>query len=111
MANGPGVYDELCSLVRGLAKADGAILLIHNGSRGNGFSVQAPPVLTATLPLILADVADEIFQSLLSNTGLRDTWWEGLDLGDRAYWMGRAGMETGVQGAWVACVKQLNKRA
>ena len=40
MALGPGKYDRLCTLVRDRAHARGAVVLIVDGSDGNGFSAQ-----------------------------------------------------------------------
>jgi hypothetical protein len=40
MAAGPGKYDDICTVAREMAKADGAIVIIIDGERGSGFSVQ-----------------------------------------------------------------------
>jgi hypothetical protein len=62
MAFGPGKYDDLASHVRGVAEADGVLLLVINGTRGSGFSAQLPLALTLSLPEILRDIADQIDQ-------------------------------------------------
>jgi len=62
MAFGPGKYDDLASHVRGVAEADGVLLLVINGTRGSGFSAQLPLHLTLSLPEILRDIADQIDQ-------------------------------------------------
>lgn len=38
MALGPGKYDDLCTYVREKAKAEGAIVIVYGGERGQGFS-------------------------------------------------------------------------
>ena len=63
MAIGPGKYDDLCTVVRETANAEGAIIIILNGNQGGGFSCQAPLELTARLPAILRAVADDIEKS------------------------------------------------
>jgi len=60
MALGPGKYDELCTYVREMAKAEGVALIVIHGGYGSGFSVQAPLGLTATLPVMLRLMADQI---------------------------------------------------
>lgn len=56
MALGPGRYDDLCTLVRERAEAEGALLVILDGQRGHGFSCQASWEATLALPDILEDV-------------------------------------------------------
>jgi UDP-N-acetylglucosamine:LPS N-acetylglucosamine transferase len=46
--------------VREETEAKGVILIVFGGSLGSGFSVQAPPDVTAALPAILRRVADQI---------------------------------------------------
>lgn len=57
---GAGVYDDLCSGAREQSQAVGAMLIIFDGNRGNGFSCQLPIELLMTVPGILRRVADEI---------------------------------------------------
>jgi len=64
MTAGAGKYDELCTQVREQANADGVVLLIVNGRHGNGFSVQAPIDVHATLPTVLESIAE----------GIREDW-------------------------------------
>lgn len=40
MAHGPGKYDDICTVVRVTTQAEAVIMLVINGSRGSGFSVQ-----------------------------------------------------------------------
>ncbi len=58
--NGPGKYDDLCTSVRELADAEGAIVIIINGKLGTGFSVQAELDVIAALPRMLEQMAMEI---------------------------------------------------
>jgi len=64
MAHGPGKYDSICTLVREQAQAEGAIVIILNGNQGSGFSMQAPPGATASLPAILETLARQIREGL-----------------------------------------------
>ncbi len=54
---GPGRYDDLCTVARESAQAEGAILIILAGEKGSGFSVQGPKEVTEKLPHMLRDVA------------------------------------------------------
>lgn len=60
MAMGPGKYDDLATDVRKKAQADGAVVIIVNGNKGNGFSAQLSPELTLTLPSMLRHMADQM---------------------------------------------------
>ncbi len=60
MAHGPGKYDDVCTLAREEANAEGAILIIINGDKGTGFSSQATLAQTQQLPSILRSMAAEI---------------------------------------------------
>jgi len=60
MPIGPGKYDDLCTYVREQAKAEGVIVLVFGGERGNGFEVQATLSITLGLPEILRSMADKI---------------------------------------------------
>ena len=58
---GPGKYDDLVTYVREQAKARGVILLVIDGERGSGFSVQVVgDDLTRVLPRLLREVANGI---------------------------------------------------
>lgn len=56
----PSKYDELCTIAREMSHADGAILIIINGTRGSGFAVQAPIELVLKIPALLRETADNI---------------------------------------------------
>jgi hypothetical protein len=58
MPIGPGKYDAICTHAREAADAEGVVLIILNGKRGSGFSVQASPVVTALLADLLRNTAD-----------------------------------------------------
>lgn len=60
MAMGPGKYDALCTYVRETAKAKGAIVIVIDGEKGFGFSVQASIEDMAKLPNVLREMADTI---------------------------------------------------
>ncbi len=60
MALGPGKYDDLCTLVRQTTGAEGVVVIVINGKRGNGFSAQATPAVLLKLPAIIRDVVNQI---------------------------------------------------
>lgn len=68
MPIGPGKYDHLCTYVREQANAEGAIVVILNGDRGAGFSVQADLRAQLTLADLLEHMAKEIRASLAQGT-------------------------------------------
>jgi hypothetical protein len=56
MALGPGKYDDLCSYVRaqaGIADSGGVAVIVINGNRGSGFSVQGDLATTLAMADIL----------------------------------------------------------
>ncbi len=63
MADGPGKYDDICTQARVSAQADGAIVIIVGGKKGNGFSAQLSQESLARVPSVLRSVADQIEQS------------------------------------------------
>jgi len=54
MPDGPGKYDDLCTLVRERAGADGAIVIVFGGTLGSGVSVQMPGWLMPSVPGVRA---------------------------------------------------------
>lgn len=61
MAVGAGKYDELCSYVRKKAKAKaGVILIVLEGDKGSGFSVQGTGLVLRHLPTLLRKLASDI---------------------------------------------------
>lgn len=46
---GPGKYDDACTAARVVADAEVAIVLILNGNKGSGFSVQGDINATITI--------------------------------------------------------------
>lgn len=55
--NGPGKYDDLCTHVREATGADAVVLIVLNGSKGSGFSVQVIAGTPLELPKLLEQVA------------------------------------------------------
>ena len=68
MALGPGKYDWLATHTRKTVRASGVILIVMEGTRGSGFSVQASPEVTSRLPEILRHIADDIEKDLTGRT-------------------------------------------
>jgi len=60
----PGKYDDLCTEVREKAQAMGAVIIIFDGNKGNGFSIQLPFEQLLKLPDVLEDVAKGIRKDL-----------------------------------------------
>lgn len=58
--NNPGKYDDLCTMVREATQAEGVLLIIINGNKGGGFSVQASPEIIPIIPDMLEFTAGEI---------------------------------------------------
>lgn len=62
---GPGKYDDLCTLIREQSKAKAAIVIIVGGDKGQGFSCQAEdPAYLANLPAMLELMAQQIRQDV-----------------------------------------------
>lgn len=65
MPTGAGKYDIHCSRILSEEDADAVVVMVINGHKGNGFSVNsADPVLALHLPAILREMADSIEQDL-----------------------------------------------
>lgn len=60
MPYGPGIYDDLCTYVRQQSQGTLTIVLVVDGARGSGFSVQGPPRLHDSVPEMLEDMARAI---------------------------------------------------
>lgn len=64
MPTGPGKYDPICTHVREQTEARAAIVIVLDGNKGTGFSVQATYQLhPERLANILETVAKEIRES------------------------------------------------
>lgn len=58
MAIGPGRYDDVCTMVREQTNAVAAIVIVVEGDKGNGFSVQTlDPIVNDVLPTMLEEIA------------------------------------------------------
>jgi hypothetical protein len=56
--NGPGKYDDACTVAREMTSAVACVLIVIEGDQGNGFSVQTlEPDLIPVLPALLREVA------------------------------------------------------
>jgi hypothetical protein len=64
MAIGPGKYDDLCTVVRETAKAQAVIIMVFDGDKGSGFSIQGPLEFSTTLPRVLREMANQIDKDL-----------------------------------------------
>jgi hypothetical protein len=64
MTAGPGKYDEVTTKVRAETEADGVILVVLGGNKGNGFSVQASAEVLLDLPGMPHSIADQVAADL-----------------------------------------------
>lgn len=64
MFNGPGKYDDLATMVRHSARAEGVVLIVHKGVLGSSFCVQAELGLILGLPAMLREIADGIDEQI-----------------------------------------------
>ena len=62
--NNPGKYDDLCTMVREATQAKGVVLIIYDGNKGLGCSVQATMSALMNLPEILEVTANGIRNDL-----------------------------------------------
>ena len=60
MAIGPGKYDRTTTMVRNVTQARGVVVIVVDGLRGSGFSVQATADIVKDLPNLLRHVAEQI---------------------------------------------------
>jgi hypothetical protein len=61
MAEGPGRYDDVTTLVRKETQAETCIVIIINGNKGNGFSIQSiDPDFRKHLPKVLRLMMEEM---------------------------------------------------
>jgi hypothetical protein len=63
MPLGPGKYDEAATAARKQTRANGVILIVFDGDRGNGFSAQLDARRLFAIPQMLRNLADEIEKS------------------------------------------------
>jgi hypothetical protein len=64
MSTGAGKYDDVATLARETAKAEGVMLIILNGEKGSGFSAQLNEEMLAHVPDMLRQVASDIEKDL-----------------------------------------------
>ena len=58
---GPGKYDDACTAVRTMTNAEAVLVIVLNGDKGCGFSMQAQSLVsTAVVADILEMVAKQI---------------------------------------------------
>lgn len=60
MAIGPGKYNDICTRVREELKAEGVILIVFGGEKGEGFECQLPPWEVHRLASTIRHIAKEI---------------------------------------------------
>jgi len=64
MPIGRARYDEACGEARMTTEAEGVLLIVFGGNKGNGFSAQIPQHLLMQVPEILRYVAEQIQKDL-----------------------------------------------
>jgi hypothetical protein len=60
MALGGGRYEKETRDIRHNLRALGVILIVFNGSKGDGFEVHIPDLLASAVPKVLREIADEM---------------------------------------------------
>lgn len=55
-----GKYGDLCDEIRKQADADGAMVVVYRGIRGDGFSIVGSPEFCRAAPSVLRQMADQI---------------------------------------------------
>lgn len=60
MAMGPGKYDDEVTKVMKSTEAQGVVLIVIGGNKGEGFSMQATLDITLALPSILKTIAEQL---------------------------------------------------
>jgi hypothetical protein len=60
MAIGPGKYDDEVTEIMKSTQANGAILIVIGGNKGEGFCCQATLEVTLRLPKMLRLIADQL---------------------------------------------------
>ena len=63
MPVGPGKYDDITTHVREETNAQAVAVIVVNGNKGSGFSIQLEDGLALNLPRLLRIMADEIENS------------------------------------------------
>jgi len=61
---GGGMYEELCTEVRELTHALGAIVIVIKGDQGSGFAAQVPSHLRPAMADVLMQVAAKLKPTL-----------------------------------------------
>jgi hypothetical protein len=60
MAVGAGKYDDVCTFVRVQTQAAGALVVVLDGAKGDGFSLQGDVATVLALPELLEHLARQI---------------------------------------------------
>jgi hypothetical protein len=60
MAEGPGKYDNACTVARETTNAAAVILIVVGGELGHGFSIQGERGIVSRLPSMLREIASQI---------------------------------------------------
>lgn len=63
---GPGKYDDEATMVMERVKAQGVILIVCGGIKGEGFAIQATLHTMIQLPRMLREMADQIEADITS---------------------------------------------
>jgi len=61
---GPGKYDDLADMLLGMTAAEGLLLVVLDGARGNGVSCKCTPDMASHLPAALRVIADQLERDL-----------------------------------------------
>lgn len=67
MPIGQGKYDDTVTKLREELEADAVVVLVIGGSKGHGFSCQAPPEIIKNMPDMFEAVAHQMRKDLSNN--------------------------------------------
>jgi len=62
MAIGPGKYDDICTVIREMTGASCAMIVIIDGTKGSGFSIQSHSTIlnSDNIATLLENIANQI---------------------------------------------------
>lgn len=69
MAVGPGVYDEVCTMVREATEAQAVVVMVIGGKHGSGFSIQGTAYALSQVPDALDMIAPQVRRDFFRGDG------------------------------------------
>lgn len=66
VAIGPGKYDDEATIVMERTRANGTVVIVIGGNKGEGFSVQGTLPVMLMLPMMLRTIADQLEADMIN---------------------------------------------